>query len=34
MLNKHVLGFVFYVMDAVSWIAFGPTVRNVSEQLS
>jgi hypothetical protein len=27
LLNKCVLDFVAYVMDAVSWIAFGPTVR-------
>ena len=32
-LNKHVLGFVAYVMDAVSWIAFGPTERNIIKQL-
>ena len=29
MLNKRVLDFVAYVMRAVSWIAFGPTERNI-----
>ena len=33
MLNKRVLDFVAYVMDAVSWISFGPTGSNIIKQL-
>ena len=33
MLNKRVLDFVAYVMGAVSWVAFGPTERNIIKQL-